>query len=77
MDLTFFVFQSDRNSLLVTQNYNILESAKNRNENDDSSPVHPLPERKKTGFDPFDPISVKLMTIGNEIIVKAAQRYHN
>ncbi len=73
MDLTFFVFQSDRNSLLVTQNYNILESAKNRNENnDDSSPVHPVPERKKTGFDPFDPISVKLMTIGNEIIVKAA-----
>ena len=48
----------------MTQNYDLLESANNnRNDDEDSTPVRP--ERKKTGFDPFDPISVKLMTIGN------------
>jgi hypothetical protein len=63
----------------VTQNYEFLEAVKhnhnneennknnnndNNNNEEDNKPVKPVSDRKKIGFDPFDPISVKLMTLG-------------
>jgi hypothetical protein len=50
--LTHF-FQSDRESLLVTQNYELLKKSGSEQE-----------DPRKSGFDPFDPISVKLLTLG-------------
>jgi hypothetical protein len=51
-------------------NNNNEENNKNNNNNDDNNndednKPNKLPsDRKKIGFDPFDPISVKLMTLG-------------
>ena len=52
--------QSDKHSLLVTQNYEALVAGIEES----ALPANPIIERKKSGFDPFDPISVKLMTLG-------------
>lgn len=46
------VLQSDRESLLITQNYLLL-----KNQEAQLGSV-------SAGFDPFDPISVKLLTLG-------------
>ena len=52
--------QSDKHSLLVTQNYEALVAGIEES----ALPANPSSGRKKSGFDPFDPISVKLMTLG-------------
>ncbi len=66
----------------MTQNYELLEAVKNNNNNeennknnnndgnnnDEDNKPNKLPsDRKKIGFDPFDPISVKLMTLGKRL----------
>ena len=53
----------------MTQNYESLVTSNEESPVKSADPinlVNPIIDKKKTGFDPFDPISVKLMTLGKK-----------